>query len=146
MAKEMVKRPIDGHDYEFSQMGAKQSLKTLVRLSKIIGKPIAMLAGAPGKGILDKDVSSETLAAAVGAMVEHLDGDETVELCELLCATTVMCDGKKVDFQTHYEGRLDHLFSVLSAALEVQYGNFFQGVIGRRGSLESSPTIQDQQP
>lgn len=131
--RDLVKKSIDGHEYEFSQMGPRQSLKVLVKLSKIVGKPIAMIAGGE-KGVkptslMQKDVAPELFGAAVGAMVDRLDEDETVDLCvQLTSFPQVLCDGQKVDFNAHYDGKLDLMFKVLAAALEVQYGNFFAGL------------------
>jgi len=127
--RELVKKTIGDHDYEFEQLGAKQALKTMVKLSKIVGKPLAMVVGDGNvAGSLSREISPDLLGAAVGAMVERLDEGETQALCELLTAEKCLCDGKKINFDMHYEGRLDHMFKVLAAALEVQYGNFFSGL------------------
>lgn len=129
--RELVKKTIDGNEYEFEQMAPKLALKTLVKLSKIVGKPIAMVMGSDGitkdksKGILSKNLSPELFSAAVGSMIEKLDEADTIELCVLLTADTVLCDGKKIDFNSHYASRLGLMFKVLAAALEVQFGNFF---------------------
>lgn len=124
---ELKKKIIDGDQYEFTQFGAKKSLRILMKLSKIVGKPLAIaatMAKGPGS-ILDKEVNPDLIGEAVGALTEKLDEDEVLDLLEELSSRdTVLCNGKKIDFNSHYENRLDHLFKVVAAALEVQYGNF----------------------
>lgn len=146
--RESSEKEIEGRTYTFSQMGPKQSLKTLVKLSKIVGKPIALMAGGgSAKGLLGKDIAPEILGAAAGAMFEKLDEDETVQICETLTSfPQVLCDGQKVDFNSHYDGKLDLMFKVLMAALEVQYGNFFAGLLGRADSLIGSDTTPAPRP
>ena len=122
---ELAEKSVDGIKYEFQQFGAKESLKTLMRLSKILGKPIALALGSLGEKVDFSNVKGDLLADAAQALTERLDQDEVLNLIQLLTADKVLCEGKKVSFDLHYQGRLDHLFKVLGAALEVQYGNFF---------------------
>ena len=57
MSQEMIRKNIDEHEYEFFKFGTKKSLSLLMRLSKIVGKPLGMVFGAftpePGKKIID---------------------------------------------------------------------------------------------
>ena len=138
MATELIKREIDGHTYQFEQLGARQSIKVMIRLGKIIGKPFAVSVGAyQGK---DKPLNTSILSEAAASLCQSMDETETLSLLELLTAEKALCDGKKIDFDTHYEGKIPHLFKVLKIALDVQYGNFpdalseFLG-LGKAGDL-----------
>jgi hypothetical protein len=135
MAKELQKRDIDGHTYEFQQYGAKESLKTLIRLSKICGDPIAKAFGAIDQSdstpLLERKINLTAISGAIEALTASMDENETTDLIEKLTSDRVLCDGKKIVFDSHYENRLDHLFRVLYAALEVQYGNFFAAIAGQ---------------
>lgn len=142
---ELVKKEVDGHDYEFSLLGARESLKTLTKLVKLLGEPMAIALGAiggdrdieKGKKILAALTTSDLLARATRALIERMDEDNVADLVEKLTGkATTMCDGKPIIFNSHYEGRLGHLFKVFGAALEVQFGDFF-GVIS--ASLPDSP-------
>lgn len=141
MARELVKKQVDEHEYSFQQFGTKQSLKYLFRLSKIIGKPIALamasgFVGPAKESVLDNPVKPELLAEAVEALVSQCDENETLDLIESFCGKdSCLCDDKPINFNLHYEGRLDHLFRVLAAALEVQYGNFFGAISGAQSKL-----------
>lgn len=140
----MQRKTIDGEEYEFSKFGAKKSIKILRRLLGIVGEPLALaLASAKGSGkILDKDIDPGMLSGAVRALIERADEDTVLSLMDDLCGESAcLCNGKKVLFDTHYEGRLPHLFKVLAASVEVQYGDFFGGSLGQftgRGPIRNS--------
>lgn len=132
--REYLTKTIDGHEYIFSQFGAKQAVKYMTRLARIAGKPVALalgsLDGGKGKDVLDRNIKTDVLARALEALTMNLDQDETLALIEGFVGNdAVICDGKRIIFDTHYEGRLGHMFKVLKAALEVQYGNFFEELI-----------------
>lgn len=126
MATELITKQVDEHSYQFEQFGAKEALKVLMRLSKLTGKPFVLALGAyEGKG---KPLNMAAVSEAASLLFQAMDETETLTLFELLTAKKVLCDGKNINFDTHYEGRLTHLFKVLQTALEVQYGNFFSAV------------------
>jgi hypothetical protein len=129
---ELVKREIDGHTYEFERFGAKKSLRTFAKITKLIGEPVLMaISSAKGKNILKSEIDPEILGKAIAAFTMRLDSDETMELIEELTAReNVMCDGKKISFDSHYADREDHMMKVLATALEVQYRNFYRGIVG----------------
>lgn len=125
----LIKRTIDGDEYEFEQFGAKQGLKVLIRLSKIVGKPLALAAGVSKKGADGETTfSAETLATAVEALTDRMDQDDVIELLTLLCSEKALCNGAKINFDSHYSRKFDRLFKVTEAALEVQFGNFFDAL------------------
>jgi hypothetical protein len=130
--REIAKRTIDDAEYEFNQFGVKQSLRILVKLSKIVGKPIVLAADSLKKEGKGAAFDFKTLAVAAGALFENIEEDEALTLIEQLTSgDACLCDGKKVQFDAHYRGRLNHLFNVLIAALEVQYGNFLEEFLGK---------------
>ncbi len=144
---EMQKRTVDGDVYEFSQFGTKESLRVLSKLSKILGKPIALgfaalgtdpkkpepeVEGEQKKSLFDREINKEILAQAIDAFTERLDENEVIDLIETLAGKNVLCNGKPVIFNSHYEGKIAVLFKVVAAALEVQYGNFFDALSGPR--------------
>jgi len=135
MSRDLVKKVIDGETYGFQQFGAKQALKVLTRLTKIVGEPMALaFTAAKGEGKLStRDIDPDILASAVRALMERLDEDNVVDLVETLTASHLLCNGKQIVFDVHYEGKLGHLFKVLMAALEVQYGNFFGEFLAKQG-------------
>lgn len=132
MGRELVTREIDGKQYEFHEFNTTQSLNISVRLGKILAKTLGMSLSAfdfrSAKATL-LDFNQEKIAGAVEALLANLDQKEVVDLVETLVAKdNVLCDGKRVVFNSHYAGNLPHLFRVLGAALEVQYGTFFAAI------------------
>lgn len=129
---QLEKKTIEGQVYEFSKFGAKQALRMLTRLTKIVGEPLAIAASAAkGDGeFLDRKVDPQVIGKAVHALVTKLDENEVIDICEELAANGVLCNGKQIIFDKHYEN-LGLLFKVLQAGLEVQYGNFLEEFLGK---------------
>jgi hypothetical protein len=148
MAKELAEKLIDGEKYEFMQFGAKKSIKLLTRLLKVVGEPLSLAVGAANGGgsLFEKQLNPDMLGKAVACLVEHLEEDEVLDLIEEFTGKdNVLYKGMKINFDSHYEGKLPHLFKVLTAALEVQYGNFFGEFIGAKGPgirNRSTPDLQ----
>lgn len=153
MARELVEKDVDGRLYSFEQLTATVALKTLTKLTKIFGEPLTLALGGffkkaqPGAptALLESDIDSDVLSKAMKVLVERMDEDEVVALIKLLTTQGVLCDGVKVaSFDEHFRGELSHLFAVLKAALEVQYGNFIGAVTDRlpsASSLRKSTTV-----
>lgn len=139
MATELISREVDGIEYGFEQFGTRDAIKTLVRISKMMGKPLVLSIGAfKGK---DKPLDLSILANAASILFDTIDEIETLSLVEKLCGgDKVLCAGAKINFDRHYEGRILHLFKVLNTALEVQYGNFFDALSAFVGA--QNPAVQ----
>ncbi len=146
----LAEREIDGKNYAFQKFGAEKATVILIKLTKMVGKPIAMaIAAIKGDGkLLDRDMNLDILGEAVQALTGALDEKEAMSLIKDLTANgNVLCDGVKVSsFDKHYEGQLDHMFKVLAAALEVQYGNFYSAIAARVPTrrVEAAPTTQEK--
>ena len=128
---------VDGLKYEFSKWGAEEALDVLFDISKITGKPLASaVAGMFSKDSEDKSkVSPEIIGEIIGALMDRLDKKTCMALIKKLSSEKAWCEGAKISFDTHYQDKFDHLYRVIRAALEVQYGNFFaafQGALGIR--------------
>jgi hypothetical protein len=131
----LIEVEIDGSNYEFEKWGAEMSLATLLKISKIAGKPLGLFLGSlmdkdNKSSMLDKNISPDLIASACDALVENLDEQSTMALIKKFSSEKILCDGKKVNFDSHYADRFSHLFKVVKTALEVQYGNFFEELLG----------------
>lgn len=141
-AKGLFEKVIDGVTYEFSPWGVRQSLDGLVDLSSIAGEFLARAAGLFGRpGGLSQEVSGDLLGPVVAALVQGMtkDKNSTLNFVEKLATQGVSREGRDVDFARDFEGNLMHLFQVIRAALEVQYGSFFGGAKGM-ASLQTGPS------
>lgn len=139
---------IDGHKYEFSKWGAKESLRILLKLGKVVGKPLGLALGAlqPGASltaVLDKDVKGDLLGRALDALTMSMDEETCFHLIEKFSTDGVMCNGKPINMDLHYEDRLMHLFKVVRAGLEVQYGNFSDAILGSVRLQRPAPSTPD---
>ena len=149
-------KEIDGKVYEFQKLGAKVSLKLLLRISKIIGGPLSVVLsralGAAGKasikGLMEADLSQFKIEDAVQMLMDNVNVDEALDIIEQLTSgDNVLCDGKKIVFNRHYEGELLHLFKVAQAGFEVQYGNFFDAFLAKKSAQKVPAQVigSDQQ-
>lgn len=122
---------IDAQRYEFQKWGAEESLSVLIKIAKIVGKPLGMAVGLMQTGE-DKgkmDLSPDLLGTVFDALAENFDEKTCIDVVKKLTAEKVMCEGQKIRFDTHYQDNLGHMMKVAQAALEVQYGNFFAALL-----------------
>ena len=124
---------IDGQTYEFQKWGAEESLDVLLDLAKILGKPLgsamAAFAGGESLPIIDRDFKPEIVALIFEGLTSSLDKVLVKAIVKKVASDKVFCEGKPVKFDAHYQDRLPHLFKVVQAGLEVQYGNFYAAVL-----------------
>lgn len=143
---------IGGHTYEFSKWGAEEAMDTLLDLAALVGKPLgAMAQGMDPQAAAEKRV--EITIDAIGTIVEHLTSQvgankkTCLALIRKLATRGLICDGKQISsFDLHYKDRLAHLFDVLGASLEVQYGNFFGGLAGAFRIVGPRPKTSQASP
>lgn len=157
MARELVKKKIDGYEYEFQQFGPTQGLRYLNRILTIVGEPlsIAMAALFGGdknhkdvktatneakKSILDKKLDPELIQKCISCLMSNLgDENSNIALVSDLTTMSIIRDGIQLKgFDASYQDvGLDHIFKVLAAQFEVQWGNFFAGFLtkGDTGTL-----------
>lgn len=69
-------------------------------------------------------VTGDLLSKAVRALSEKM-GDKTVSDLARELVETTRCDNKVILFDTHFAGRIGHLFKLLAAIVEVQWKDFF---------------------
>ena len=140
---------IDGTSYEISQFGSSQSLKILIRIAKTIGEPLGKLfanVDPDGGSVMDQKVSDKIIGQVIGGLTEKLDEDQTVDTIKELCSC-VLVNGQKLGpmFETHFRGKIGHLFKLLKKVLEVQYDDFLGELLGivaqsRAGMTMEKPT------
>lgn len=132
----LVEVEIDGNRYEFEQWGAEESLDVLLDISGIVGGPIGAAlskAFAPSGDGMDTELDSSMLGVVFEDLSKNLKKDVVKPIFKKLCAEKLLCNGKKVNFNTHYKNNLFHMFKVAKIGLEVQFGNFFEDVQGVAG-------------
>lgn len=135
--REMVEKEIDGKTYSITQFTTKKSLKVLARLVGYCGEPVAMFMALSTESAkeMGPEKEAEIIQKAVKILCDKMkDEDGVIDLVEILSSgDTLLCDGKKVSFDIHYQGNLKHLFKVLVAVIEVQYANFLEEMVSKGG-------------
>lgn len=132
---------IDGHVYEFEKWGADDATDTILDIAAITGKPMALGAAAvfgknsDGEKNLDQKFDPNMIAIVMESLTQQVGANKAIikALIKKLSSDKVMCDGKKVNFNLHYQDRLDHLFKVVKSGVEVQFGNFFAALFAGGG-------------
>lgn len=134
MRKEL-KKVVNGTDYVFYQFGATEGLKTWIKITKIVGTSLGMVADkfVSNQDILKEDVSRFGIDKIVESLCSKLEADEVLELV-LKILSQVTCNGKRVNeiFESHFAGgKYSEMFKVVYIALEVNYKDFlFETVAG----------------
>lgn len=134
MARQLVEKYVDDESYQISQFATTESLKVLTRLSKILGPSFSVAMA--GSKISDPKAQTELFGKAVSELTSRLDEEEVIALIKKLIDCCLRGEGKKINFELDFQGRLGHLFKLLKAVLEVQYGNFFQELGSIADSLQ----------
>lgn len=126
MPKELIEKTIDGTAYQIGQATTSKQLKILTRLNKLIMEPLGVLAG-DSKNLQQGKEMKLDIEACCKALAGNLE-EETVLATVKELMEVVIANGKAVEFDLHFQGRLKHLFKVVYAVLEAQYGDFFEGL------------------
>jgi hypothetical protein len=136
MAQKKDTRYIDGLECETSQLPARRSLKLMAKLLKALGPalvPIAMGGGMKAD------------ASTLGPALSSLDADAIEPLlCEILAGTVVNVNGVRVQLDSPpkldlvFDGALMTMFKVAGFALEVNFGDFFDGASSAKPAIEAT--------
>ena len=127
------KLELDGKVYIIGDWPVDKSLKVLVWLTKTFGESIAgIFMTEEGFETLDnlqseEKVSEGTKAAIadfVTKVLSNLDEDAYVKYCKLI-VDGVKVDGKELNFNLHFVGKIGTLHTLLFHVLQQQYRDFF---------------------
>ena len=129
---------IKGAKYQFGYWDVDTSTEYLTKLIKLLGEPIAMTllgvvdAKEPGKSLMDVDMDSvkaEAIAKAFQGLATRLNENEVKEILHQ-CQKGVLCNGKAIDYNAHYMGKIGLLLQVSLANLKHQYADFLGDGLG----------------
>jgi len=126
---------IDGKEYDFYFINPTKALKLLTRLIKIALGPVG---GAFGGGsvsatsVLDTSISLDGLFAR---LAENLDEDVVTNTIKEIMFYVRHKEGAEIIFDAEFEGQMWHLMKLVRQALEVNYGDFFDGIKAELGIL-----------
>ncbi len=141
--RQVVKYEKNGRIYLIGHWSVDKSLQTLVWLTKTFGEGfVTLFTSTAGSQLLfgskdseeeskkDDDVSEEEEAQMikdfVNSIVDRLDEEQYVKYAKHII-DGVRLDGKKIDFNQHFIGRMGELHMVMFQVLKVQYSDFLGG-------------------
>jgi hypothetical protein len=116
------------HTWSVQQFPATEGLRVFARLLQLIGpaagQALAALKG--GRGLMDAEVNSDALGAAVAALAARLDEDTVIGLVQRLLKE-VRKDGREVlpVFDIEFMGQYGKLVQVLRLVLEHNFRDFW---------------------
>lgn len=110
---------VDGEHYLVHQFPATKAMKMLTRIVKLIGEPVSVLSDG-----FNSD-AKEILPKAVRALAERLDENVVEQTVKDLLRSVFQGGTCVADrFDTHFQGRIGHMFKLLAEVLRYQYGDF----------------------
>jgi hypothetical protein len=141
MRKE-VTRIIEGQEYTFYALPATQSFSTLAKISKLLCSTLGAGLDTGGnsvaslKSLLSNDFNP---SKALQSFSQRLDEKEVLEIA-LLFFVQISHKGKgqlnsKEIVDVHFAGQVFHMMKVFSAALSIEYADFFAEGQGLRNII-----------
>ena len=122
-----IEKEIGKGKYQLNHFTPTKALGLLVRLTKLIGSPLATFFGAD-----DKLEIEALLPQVIKQLALGLEEAEVIAVVRDLCADLKVRSKEgqweHVEFDIHFMGQLGQLFKVLRAQLEFQYADFLDGV------------------
>ena len=136
-------KDIDGKEVSVTQFPGTEGLKILTKLSKLVGPVIGGALGISGS-VADVDTSDpDFLPRIVTDLFSSIEEDDTVRLIHRMLRDTRV-GGVEImsDFDMMIGGNYPFLFKLLGYVLEVNYGNFFEGSLGKKVSQAVDQLVQ----
>ena len=136
--RQIVKETIDGNEYEFLELGARQSFKLLNRILKTTGPAFAQIASGfqtkDLKSILDAEVNMDVVGKGISLLAQNIDEQYNEETASILLSS-VNYKGRPASWESEpFQGNMLHFLKVLRRAAEVNVGDFFGGLKGSAAS------------
>ena len=113
------------HEYQVNMWHPDKAMLNLAWVVKMVGEPvITILMQVDTLEELMEKVDSEVLVPAVKSLITQINEKEFVEKVNSF-TEGMLCDGKQVEYETHFLGYPGHLMKVVYFVLKAQYEDFF---------------------
>lgn len=135
MAVKDEQKIINGRTYYVIQMPPEKAFLIQLRLTKILGGAIGVMAPAlTASSKLDGGQRAAAMAGAIGALFANATEQEIFNLMAEV-VTTAKVDGARIEINTHFQGEyLSDMYKVFFWVCGVNFESFF-GVGGLEGLL-----------
>ncbi len=122
---------IGNEKYMVGHWHVDKQLAMMTRLIKLLGEPLAMIIMGGGstsaKSMMEMKVEPATIAKSVASLASRL-GEEEVKQFFRDAVEGVRCNGKEIEFNTHFMGRVFTLMKVALFCIRHQYQDFLEEV------------------
>jgi len=138
MSKEPTVEKLGNNTYIICSWDVDKALETLVWLTKTFGEGLlTLLLSEEGEETLkklageseteeDKENEKQMVAEFAGKVIDRLDAKEYVKYSKIIVSGT-RCNGEKIDFNSHFIGKMGELHRLIFAILKHQYSDFLGG-------------------
>jgi len=123
MSSETFTTEINGNEYSYTQLSAKNSLLLKFELAGIIGEATAVIVSALGK---EDEEQIELLTKAMTKVFKDNKPEKVLSLIERIFVPAFI-NGERINIDTHYQGELAEMYQVLFWVLKMEYESFFKG-------------------
>lgn len=140
MAARDEQKVINGRTYYVVQMPPEKAFLIQLRLTKILGGAIGVMAPAlAASNKMDNGSRAATMAGAIGALFANATEQEIFQLMAEV-VTTAKVDGERIEINKHFQGEyLSDLYKVFFWVCGVNFESFF-GAGGLDGLLSKFKT------
>lgn len=114
---------IEGEAFDVSLLMPSKSFQYSAKLMRMVGEPVAAMFSNGG----DQESVAKSLPIMVKALTNNLDNPQALELVMTLMRT-VSQNGKTIQFEQFFLGRMGLMAQVLLKIIEVQFKDFFLGL------------------
>ena len=121
----LSKVEVGGHTYELGEWPVDKAIEIMTWLSQTIGPVLFQaVSGAQSlSSVMDADLGQVLNQGVVNALT-NIKSAEVKERFRQIAGVDLLCDGKQIDYNTHYQGRIGHLLKVSVAVIKFQYADF----------------------
>lgn len=123
---------IDNHEYSIGHWPVDKANENLAFLVKTFGHGF-VAALESDQNVLDVDLGSAIIKDIVGSLFDKLTPKQYADKMKDW-TLGILCDGKPIEYNTHFTGRIMHLHKVIFFVLRHQYADFLDAIPGNLGS------------
>jgi hypothetical protein len=121
MAREAIQKQINEKNFTFTLMGVSQGMRWAKRIQNSFGPIIARaLAAAQAENL-----NGDQFAAVFESWAESCTESQYVEWAKELCET-VLIEGRKINFETEFQGELLLLHKIMIETIKVNFPDFLE--------------------
>lgn len=134
-------RVIQGKTYEIEALKTTPAMILWERVMKVLAPTLGVGIDSLRAGEFDIPVENDTFRHLAITFTTSLGDVQFASTCKDVLQS-LKCDGKEVDYEEHFKGRLGLLFEVLSYSFEVNFKDFFTLFLQKAGVSEI-PTLKE---